>query len=80
MTVMIQNSSEKEKNWNAEFNVIGTGDMCFSYNGKTLLKTDGIELGMLKEIHGIEKFCRSHFSEKTGWSWVETFIHLVQNR
>jgi hypothetical protein len=72
MSVKIQNNDKKEKSWNAEFNVFGTGDMCFSYNGRTLLKSDGIELGMLKETNGIEKFCRAHYSEKTKWSWVET--------
>jgi hypothetical protein len=72
MTVKIQNNREKEKVWNAEFNIFGTGDMCFTYRGNALLKSEGIELGMLKETHGIEKICRSHSSSKTGWSWVET--------
>ena len=72
MSVKIQNNIETDRDWNAEFNVFGTGDMCFSFEGKTILKSDGIELGMLKEINGIEKICRSHYSAKTKWSWVET--------
>ncbi len=72
MSVKIQNNIETVRDWNAEFNVFGTGDMCFSFEGKTILKSEGIELGMLKEINGIEKICRSHYSAKTKWNWVET--------
>ena len=75
MSVEIQNNSGKNLDWNAEFNIVGPGDMCFSCAGKTILESDGIELGMLKESNGIEKICRSHFSNKTGWSWVETKTH-----
>jgi hypothetical protein len=72
MPVKINNNNVKESSWNAEFNIFGTGDMCFSLNGSALLKSEGIELGILKEANGVEKICRSHFSDKTGWSWVET--------
>jgi len=72
MSVKIQSDSGKKEAWIAEFNTLGAGDMQFLYNGKTVLKSEGIELGLLKEIHGIEKICRSHLSHKTGWSWVET--------
>ena len=72
MLVKIQNNDKKEKIWSAEFNAFNPGDMCFSYDGKSLLESHGVELGKLKEANGIEKICRSHYSDKTGWNWVET--------
>ena len=72
MAVKIENKIDGSESWSCDFNSFGPGDMSFSFDGKTLLKSDGIELGMLKELHGLEKICRSHFSDKTGWSWVET--------
>lgn len=71
MTVKIDGKFD-ELGWDCEFNSFGPGDMSFSVEEKTLLQTDGIELGVLREIHGFEKISRSHYSDKTGWSWVET--------
>ena len=75
MTVKIDNKIDGCENWSCDFNSFGAGDMSFSFDGETLLKSDGIELGILKELHGLEKICRSHYSDKTGWSWVETVTH-----
>ncbi len=71
MSLVVQSNKENNK-WCAEFNLSGPGDMHFKFNNKELFRAGGVELGMLKEENGIEKICRSHFSEKTEWQWVET--------
>ena len=62
----------KVSNWNTEYNTTGPGSMVFSLNNNPMLSSNGVELGMLKEIHGIENICRTHTSDKTEWDWIET--------
>ncbi|MCP4178488.1 MAG: hypothetical protein GY756_12045 [bacterium] len=72
MSYRILNSNPNVDHWEAEFDISGTGDMTFSYNGKTLLKSRGTELGMLKELNGLSEYTRTHTSEKTDWQWVDS--------
>ncbi|HJO95636.1 MAG TPA: hypothetical protein QF753_19735 [Victivallales bacterium] len=72
MSYKIQNNNPDKDHWEAEFDIAGTGDMAFSYNNRTLLKSRGTELGMLKELNGISEYTRTHTSEKTDWQWVDS--------
>ena len=71
MSLLVQSGKNNNK-WCAEFNLYGPGDMSFKFNDRKLFEITGVELGMLKEKHGIEKICRSHSSDKIDWQWVET--------
>lgn len=62
----------KKENWKFEFNSSFTGEMQFSYDNQTILKSSGVKLGILEEKQGIENIYRNHTQKKTSWQWVET--------
>lgn len=60
--------------WEADFKPHRTTIMSFSYAGKDLFDCDGVEIGFLKEFHGMQKHLRFHTTDKTSWHSVDSKV------
>jgi hypothetical protein len=60
--------------WEADFNPRRVTVMSFSYAGRDLFDCDGVEIGFLKEVHGMQKHLRFHTADKTSWYSVDSKV------
>lgn len=62
------------RNWEADFNPLRSTVFTFNYADRELFDCDGVELGFLKEIHGMRKHLRFHTSDKISWYSVDSEV------
>lgn len=60
--------------WEANFGQCLDNVMSFNYAGRRLFDCDGVEIGLLKEFHGIQKYLRVHTADKTSWYSVNSKV------
>ena len=60
--------------WKADFKPRRVTAMSFSYAGRDLFDCDGVEMGVLKEVHGMRKHLRFHTADRTSWYSVDSRV------
>ena len=60
--------------WEADFKPQRISVMSFTYADRDMFDCGGVEIGFLKELHGMQKYLRLHTSEKTSWHSVESEV------
>lgn len=71
MTTLLNGVTNKEK-WFFEYKNTNKNTFSFSFAGRDIFESEGVELGFLKETQGLTKSVRPHYSEKTKWSSVDS--------
>lgn len=71
MATQLNGVTNKEK-WFFEYKSTNKNVFSFSFAGRDIFESEGVELGFLKETQGITKSVRPHYSEKTKWSSVDS--------
>ncbi len=60
--------------WEADFKPRRVAVMSFCYAGRDLFDCEGVEIGFLKEFHGMQKHLRFHTADKTSWYSVDSKV------
>lgn len=71
MTTEFTGITNKEK-WVFGYKNTTKTVLSFSFAGRELFESEGVEMGILKEPQGITKSVRPHYSAKTKWSSVDS--------